>query len=125
MAFRRAALLEIGCFDPGLGAGTPFPAEDWDAVARICISGWDGGYFPGPTVAHHHGRKPSEAREHLRAYHYASGAVYAKLLLSRHTRWPYCRYWARRILGDAKSHQRKLVQQFRGAIDYWKCVRSR
>jgi glycosyltransferase involved in cell wall biosynthesis len=125
MAFRRAALLEVGCFDPSLGAGTPFPAEDWDAVARTCIRGWDGGYFPGPTVAHHHGRKASEAREQLGVYHYASGAVYAKLLLNQHTRWPYCRHWARRILGDAKCHQRKLLQEFRGAIDYWKSLRTR
>jgi glycosyltransferase involved in cell wall biosynthesis len=122
MAFRRAALLAVGGFDPALGAGTRFPAEDWDAVARVCISGWDGGYFPAPTVSHHHGRTAIDARQQLRTYHYASGAVFAKLLLSRATRRPYARHWARRILGDAKYHHRKLAQQFRGAIDY---VRSR
>jgi glycosyltransferase involved in cell wall biosynthesis len=124
MAFRRRVLLNIGGFDPALGAGTPFPAEDWDAVARACISGWDGGYFPAAAVFHHHGRNASEARRQLRAYHYASGAVYAKLLMDRTTRWPYGKHWARRILGDAKYHQYKLAQQFRGAIDYWRSARA-
>jgi glycosyltransferase involved in cell wall biosynthesis len=122
MAFRRAALVAVGGFDPALGAGTPFPAEDWDAVARVCISGWDGGYFPAPTVSHHHGRTATDAARQLRTYHYASGAVYAKLLGHSATRWPYGRHWARRILGDAKYHQRKLLHQFRGAIDYWRSV---
>jgi len=120
MAFRRAALVAIGGFDPTLGAGTPFPAEDWDAAARACSRGWDGGYFPAPVVSHHHGRTATDAVSHLRTYHYASGAVYAKLLADRSTRWRYGRHWARRILGDAKYHQRKLIHQFHGAIDYWR-----
>lgn len=120
MAFRRTALVAIGGFDPTLGPGTSFPGEDWDVVARVCSSGWDGGYFPAPVVSHHHGRTAQEAAFHLRTYHYGSGAVFAKLLMDRSTRWPYCRHWARRILGDAKYHQPKLLHQFRGAIDYWR-----
>jgi glycosyltransferase involved in cell wall biosynthesis len=120
MAFRRAALLAIGGFDPAFGAGTPFPAEDWDAVARVCCSGWEGGYFPAPTVSHHHGRTAIDARQQLRDYHYASGAVFAKLVLNRATRRLYAPHWARRVLGDAKYHHRKLAQQFRGAFDYLK-----
>jgi glycosyltransferase involved in cell wall biosynthesis len=123
MAFRRAALVGVGGFDPVLGAGTPFPAEDWDAVARVCMSGWDGGYFPEPTVSHHHGRTASDAHRQLATYHYASGAVYAKLVMDPATRRAYGRYWARRIVGDSKYHQRKLVNQFRGAVDYWRSVR--
>jgi glycosyltransferase involved in cell wall biosynthesis len=122
MAFRRSALLAVRGFDPAFGAGTSFPAEDWDAVARICIAGWDGGYFPAPTVSHHHGRNAVDAQRQLRAYHYASGAVYAKLLTLRDTRRPFAKHWARRILGDAKYNQRKLLRQFRGAIDYWRSV---
>jgi hypothetical protein len=125
MAFRRIALIDVGGFDPMLGAGTPFPAEDWDAVARVCMNGWDGGYFPEPTVSHHHGRTAGDARQQLATYHYASGAVYAKLVMDSTTRRTYGRYWARRILGDSKYHQRKLVQQFRGAIDYWRSVRRK
>jgi glycosyltransferase involved in cell wall biosynthesis len=122
MAFRRAALVATGGFDLTLGPGTPFPGEDWDAVVRVCSSGWDGGYFPAAVVSHHHGRKAPEAASHLRTYHYGSGAVYAKLLMDRSTRWPYARHWARRVLGDAKYHQIKLFHQFRGAIDYWRSV---
>ena len=48
----------------------------------------------------------------------------AKLLMDRTTRWPYGKHWARRILGDAKYHQYKLAQQFRGAIDYWRSARA-
>lgn len=124
MAFRRGALLAVRGFDPAFGAGTPFPAEDWDVVARVCVAGWDGGYFPAPTVAHHHGRNAGEARRQLRVYHYASGAVYAKLLMLRDTRRLFAKHWARRILGDAKYNQRKLLRQFRGAIDYWRSVRT-
>jgi glycosyltransferase involved in cell wall biosynthesis len=124
MAFRRAALSGVGGFDPALGAGTPFPAEDWDAVARACIAGWEGGYFPAPTVFHHHGRTAAEAGRQLRAYHYASGAVYAKLVMQRATRRAFAKHWARRILGDAKWHHRKLLWQFRGAVDYWRLVRA-
>jgi hypothetical protein len=120
IAFRRRALAEIGGFDPELGAGTPFPAEDWDAVTRVCMNGWAGGYFPGPTVSHHHGRKAAQAAEHIRTYNYGSGAVYAKLLMSPRTRWLYGRHWARRMLGDSKYHHRKIAQQLRGALDYWR-----
>jgi GT2 family glycosyltransferase len=120
MAFRRAALIAIGGFDPALGPGKPFPGEDCDAVTRIWSSGWDGGYFPTPVASHHHGRKTPVAAFHRRTYHYGSSAVFAKLLMDRSTRWPYCRHWARRILGDAKCPRRKLFHQFRGAIDYWR-----
>ena len=56
------------------------PAEDWDVLTRIGINGWAGGYFPGPTVSHHHGRKRPEARKRIRCYNIGSGSVYLKLL---------------------------------------------
>lgn len=124
MAFRRTALVAAHGFDPDLGAGTPFPAEDWDAVARVCLAGWDGGYFPAATVSHHHGRSAREAQHQLRTYHYASGAVYAKLVMQPATRKPFAKHWARRILGDAKFNQRKLLHQFRGAVAYWRLARA-
>ena len=57
MAFRRKVVEAIGTFDSMLGAGTPFPSEDCDLIARASAGGWSGGYFPGPTVYHHHGRR--------------------------------------------------------------------
>ncbi len=62
MAFRRAVLTEIGGFDDALGAGGPFVCEDVDAFARASFAGWKGGYFPGPTVLHDHGRDMESAR---------------------------------------------------------------
>ena len=101
-----------------LGPGTPYAGEDWDVVARVCRAGWAGGYFPGPVVSHHHGRKAIEAALQLREYHYGGGAVFAKLVSHKPTRWHYIRHWARRTLGDIKScHFTKLYDQFRGAIE--------
>ncbi len=110
MAFRRRVLLDIGGFDPDFGAGTAFPAEDWDAVARASFSGWDGGYFPAATVSHHHGRDASGAERQLRTYHYASGAVYAKLLMDR--RDPLA-LWA--VLGAAHHGRRQISPPQAGA----------
>src|SRR4051794_35573556 len=60
MIFRKRTLEDIGGFDDRLGAGTPFPCEDIDACARASFAGWWGGYAPGPTVLHAHGRKPAD-----------------------------------------------------------------
>jgi GT2 family glycosyltransferase len=78
MAFRRRCLDDAGLFDPRFGAGTRFAGEEWDVVLRASFAGWSGGYFPGPTVAHDHGRDDSDARERLLFYDYGAGAVYAK-----------------------------------------------
>jgi glycosyltransferase involved in cell wall biosynthesis len=120
MAFRREAMLEIGGFDPQFGSGTPFPAEDWEATARAASANWAGGYFPGPTVSHHHGRKEVEAGALIDQYDFASGAVYAKLISLPGTRMPYLRHWMRRMLGDSKFHRRKIRKQIEGARAYWR-----
>jgi hypothetical protein len=57
-------------------------------------------------------------------YHSASGAVYAKLLMGRATRWPFLKHWARRVLGDSNYHHHKLLYQSRGAVDYWRSARA-
>jgi hypothetical protein len=114
-AARRAALSAAGEFDVRLGSGTPFPAEDWDMLTRLAAGGWAGGYFPGPTVSHHHGRKPHEARKLIRTYNIGSGAVLAKLAANPRTRRIYLPHLLRRMLGDMKFHQRKVFQQLYGA----------
>ena len=116
MAFRRQALERAGGFDERLGSGTAFPAEDWDMLTRVGALGWSGGYFPGPTVSHHHGRKPSEARNLIRVYNIGSGAVYLKLTMNPEMRRLYVPHLLRRMLGDMKFHQRKVVQQIYGAF---------
>lgn len=67
MAFRRAALIAVGGFDPTLGPGTSFPGEDWDAVARVCGGGSDGGCFETPVVSH--SPWPNSARGRLPSAH--------------------------------------------------------
>jgi GT2 family glycosyltransferase len=94
LAVRRSALRTIGGFDPMLGAGTPFPCEDIELVARVIVAGWDGGYFPEPVVYHHHRRKPGPAVDRLRRqYDYGRGAYFAKFILASGQRSMYLRHW--------------------------------
>jgi glycosyltransferase involved in cell wall biosynthesis len=94
MAFRREVWETIGGFDPRLGSGTRFVADDVDFLARACEAGWGGAYLPGPTVRHHHGRKPGADVAKLRTlYARGRGAYYTKGCLDRHRRKDYARYW--------------------------------
>lgn len=120
MAVRRQAFLDAGGFDERMGPATRFPAEDWDIQTRIGICGWAGGYFPGPTVSHDHGRKRAEARKRIRAYNVGSGAVYLKLIAGRATRRTYLPHVLRRMLGDMKYHQLKVATQIYGALLFLK-----
>jgi glycosyltransferase involved in cell wall biosynthesis len=81
LAFRRQALREAGLFDPNFGAGTRYAGEDWELAIRVCTKGWAGGYFPGPVVQHHHGRKAEHIKALERFYQLGEGALYAKGLL--------------------------------------------
>lgn len=117
MAFRAEVFDEIGGFDESIGSGTPFPAADIEFCARASDRGWRGGYFPGPTVYHDHGRKPGREVDRLRAdYARGRGAYYMKGMLDYETtsldafrRW----YWsARRQRGD------QLGAEVAGAIRY-------
>jgi glycosyltransferase involved in cell wall biosynthesis len=94
LAVRRSALRTIGGFDPMLGAGTPFPCEDIELVARVVMAGWDGGYFPAPVVYHHHRRKPGPQVDRLRQqYDYGRGAYFMKFILASPQRPIFSRYW--------------------------------
>jgi glycosyltransferase involved in cell wall biosynthesis len=116
MALRRQALVDAGGFDARMGPGSPFAAEDWEILTRIGAEGWSGGYFPGPTVSHHHGRKRQEAKKRIHSYNVGSGAVYLKLIANPRTRRIYLPHVLRRILGDMKYHQIKIATQIYGAI---------
>lgn len=99
IAFRRVALEAVGGFDARLGAGTPFPCEDVDAVARLSAAGWMGAYDPRPVVYHHHGRRTRTERERLlRAYDHGAGAYYVKCLLHPALRWPCVRHGVKACL---------------------------
>jgi glycosyltransferase involved in cell wall biosynthesis len=85
MAFRRACFDAIGRFDERLGAGAPFAAgEDWDMSIRAGFAGFEGGYFPEPTVWHDHRRTEADAVLRMRSYDIGAGAVLAKHLAGPH-----------------------------------------
>lgn len=81
LAFRRAALDQVGGFDPLFGSGALFPSEDIDTAARVSRQGWWGCYDPDVVVAHHHGRKAADVPALQKAYDIGRGAYHAKLML--------------------------------------------
>ncbi|HLV26821.1 MAG TPA: glycosyltransferase family A protein [Gemmatimonadales bacterium] len=84
IALRRAVLEAVGGFTEAIGPGTPFNFEDVDVVARASAAGYTGGYFPGPTVRHHHGRRPGpELDSLLESYDIGRGAYWGTLLKRR------------------------------------------
>jgi GT2 family glycosyltransferase len=123
LTVRRSALELVGGFDPELGAGTPFPAEDVELIARLLASGCRGRYDPRPVVWHRHGRATPASREALtRAYDRGRGAYYAKLLANPSLRWSYLRAWIR---SARRGSWRATWREVRGAWRYWTRPRSR
>jgi glycosyltransferase involved in cell wall biosynthesis len=98
LAARRAALEAVGGFDSRFGAGSLFPCEDVDLLARISARGWHGAYDPRPVVYHHHCRKTcAEAERTMRHYDRGRGAYYTKCVLNPVLRKTYARHWYWRI----------------------------
>jgi GT2 family glycosyltransferase len=118
MAFRRSVLKQIGGFDSALGAGGPFNCEDIDAFARASFAGWKGGYFPGPTVFHHHGRGEDSARRLARSYAIARGAYFAKFILRPKSAPLYAKEWIRRSVRECLMRPRDVLQEISGACAY-------
>jgi glycosyltransferase involved in cell wall biosynthesis len=118
MAFRRAALDEIGGFDPGFGPGTPFVADDIDAAARASAAGWTGLFLAEAVVLHDHGRKASDAKRLLEIYDRGRGAYYAKLLLDAATRRPFAARILAELCRSALRRPRALGRELKGALDY-------
>ena len=117
LTVRRSALERVGGFDPEFGAGTRFPAEDVELVARLAGAGLRGGYDPRPVVHHHHGRVSEDAQRSLRIeYDRGRGAYYAKCLSNPVLRPHYLRAIARRLL---KGSWRRGGRELAGAIGDW------
>ncbi len=93
MVIRRDVLVKTGGFDRRLGAGTPFPCEDIDAVAAAVWAGYRGAYDPRPVILHHHRRKAADVPDILLSYDRGRGAYYMKYLLKPETRAAYVRGW--------------------------------
>jgi hypothetical protein len=79
MAMRRTAVLEIGGFDPVLGAGRRLAgAEDLDMFCRLLRAGWDAVHQTDAVVAHTNVRRDAAHRGLLYGYGLGLGALAAK-----------------------------------------------
>lgn len=119
IAFRRTVIERIGGYDPRFGPGSPVGSgDDIEFIARASAAAFRGGYFPGPTVYHHHGRKTDSDLEVLRQrYAIGRGAYYTKFLLRRETALLYAKSWFELLL-KSRHARRRLPGEIRGAIRY-------
>jgi GT2 family glycosyltransferase len=80
-AVRRSVVLDIGGFDPLLGAGAPgLGGEDLDMFLRIILSGYRICYLPSAFVWHRHRSDPRALGEQTYSYGHGLGAYLAKHL---------------------------------------------
>jgi hypothetical protein len=86
IAFRGDALVAVNGMDPELGAGTPFPCEDIDAIVAVLWAGFEGYFDPRPIVRHDHGRTEADMPALLRSYDRGRGSFFAKYILRPDTR---------------------------------------
>ena len=93
LSFRVDVLRSVGGFDSRLGAGTAYPCEDIDAVARVVWSGHYAAYDPRPSVRHDHGRTSSDIPALEKSYDAGRGAYMAKFIGERGSRGPYLGAW--------------------------------
>jgi hypothetical protein len=119
LSFRHEALQKAGGFDPELGAGTPFPCEDIDAVAAVLWAGYKGRYDPRPLVLHHHRRREPDVPRLRAGYDRGRGAYYAKFLLRPESRRAYAAGW----LGEIRKNLNgaglaRLFRELRSAAAY-------
>lgn len=108
MAMSRAALAEVGGFDPRLGPGTPFPgAEDADLGFRFLDAGYRVDYVPEAVVRHRAWRAPEDYLPLRWGYGLSHGAFYAKHLSLRDT------HMARRMVRDVGRRMRAFPARVR------------
>src|SRR5262245_29963273 len=119
LSFRREALQAIGGFDPALGAGTPFPCEDVDAVAGVLWAGFSGRFDPRPTVQHHHRRRLPGVSRLPAGYARGRGAYYAKFLLRPECRSIYMIGWLNEVRGNLDgASPGRLFRELRAGAAY-------
>ncbi|MDW3214141.1 MAG: glycosyltransferase family A protein [Ilumatobacteraceae bacterium] len=85
VGFRRSAVLQVGGFDPMLGAGAPLKsAEEIDVVLRLLIAGHHVRHSTTPVVVHHGFRTFEETKSLVRGYMLGTGAAHGQLLRLGH-----------------------------------------
>jgi glycosyltransferase involved in cell wall biosynthesis len=116
VAYRRAALVEVGGFDPWFGAGALYSGDETELMARISTAGWNGAYDPKPVVYHHHGRKTANDEWRLmRWYDRGRGAYYAKCMLNKEMRSVYVKNW---LLSRQHHSWRKSALEIVSGLEY-------
>ena len=124
LSFRRLLLEQVGGIDPCLGAGTPFPCEDIDTVAKILWTGVGARYDPRPTVWHHHRRKAVDIPALAKGYDRGRGAYYIRFLVRPDTRTTYFRGWmAQAAAGQSVRGLIRLAREMQSAAYYLCCQR--
>ena len=118
IAFRREALQASGGFDPALGAGTPYPCEDIDAVAAVIWSGYEAWFDPRPLIYHHHRRKPADLPVLHRNYDRGRGAFYAKWSGRRGSRVLFLRKWITSSKHNPYYKLPNFVSEMGGSLRY-------
>jgi glycosyltransferase involved in cell wall biosynthesis len=118
MMFRRQVLDAIDGFDNAFGAGGLFSGDDVEACARASFAGWWGMYSPGPTVAHHHGRKEKHVNALKRRYAIGRGAYLMKFSLNRDSAAVYRRVWLQRLRRFWTLGPRNCAQELYGSLSY-------
>lgn len=119
LAFRRTTLARIDGFDRDLGAGTPYPAEDIDAVAAAIWSGDAGLFDPRPTILHHHRRRLPDVSPQVRRFDAGRGAYYAKYVLRPDTRSAYLADWRHRCGSFFRlKNPRRMATEMASAFRY-------
>lgn len=111
LSFLTEALRAIGGVDRGLGAGTPFPCEDIDAVARVVWSGYDAVFDPRPSVKHDHRRTEAHRAALTASYDRGRGAYFAKFVFLPGPSSVYRKAWLSRAAGF--GYAAELVSLFR------------
>ncbi len=129
IAIRKDALDAIGGWDDRLGAGTTYPSEDLDVIARLLAVGFSGVYDPKPCVFHHHGRKDASTIASLmQGYDAGRGGFFGKCLLQKDLRriyiWPWIKRWRyqakKTTLRELKYCFIYLVESIKLAFFTWK-----
>ena len=118
-SFRRSALENAGGFDPLLGPGTTFTADDVEMLARVSIAGWKGVYTPDPVVYHHHGRKtPSDLAKLMKSYDYGRGAYYMSMIINPGQRLQAIRFWIWWLRRGKQKRKGQKIIEIMGGLGY-------
>jgi len=117
LVFRKDALLNIGNFNPHIGAGRFVGGEDVEIVGRASIKGCQGAYLPQLVVRHDHGRKhQTQIQPVKRRYSIGRGAYYASLLCNGSLKL-FIQGYKRSISIIIKHHKIKKIKDL-----FYECI---